>query len=168
MLLRDLVLIIVIITLGVVAGYSQGLNSSDVVGLWASGGMSTTVDRNTLMGSTTPSNGSSVRYEFRPNGTFSHTGLLQSTLYGCTLTVFNDKDGNYEVSGSQITLNPTRNFWRKTNACAPNSNSERDYVLERETFDIRLARDSYGKEYVCLTNAKGERCFRREATGVRP
>ena len=167
MSLRDLSLLIMILVLGAVAGYTQGLDSRDIVGTWASGGMSTTADRNTVTGATTPSNGHTIKYEFRTNGTFSVVGLLQSTLYGCTTALFNDKSGSYEVVGSELKLNPTRNFWRKTNSCAPSSNSERDYVLERESFEIRAKTDEYGKAYICLTNAKGESCYRREASGVR-
>jgi hypothetical protein len=107
-------------------------------------------------------NGSVFKYVFYGDGRFEITGLMASTMYGCTTTLFNDKRGKYQISGSQITLTPSKNFWRNQYSCAPNSNKERDYTLERETYDFRTKTDEYGKTLVCLANAKGESCFRRE------
>lgn len=162
MLLKDHVLILVIIAVGAVAGYTQDVSQNDLTGVWRTGGQSTTIERNTVTGSTTPSNGNTFKYEFRRDGRFSFVGLLQSTLYGCTQSLFNDKQGRYRLSGSRITLIPTKNFWRNGNSCAPNSTKERNYTLEEETLDVRFKTDEYGKQFICLANAKGETCYRRE------
>ena len=87
---------------------------------------------------------------------------MNSTVYGCTTSLFNDKRGRYEISGSTITLIPSKNFWRKQNSCAPNSNSEQNYKLDRETFQLSTKTDEYGKSLICLADAKGEACYRRE------
>lgn len=134
----------------------------DIVGVWRTGGMSMMADKNTVTGATTPSNGSTFKYVFTADGRFETVGLLQSTLYGCTTSLFNDKRGKFEISGSQLTLIPSKNFWRQQNSCAPNSTKERDYTLERETLEVRSKTDEYGKSFICLANAKGETCYRRE------
>ncbi|HKG14898.1 MAG TPA: hypothetical protein VKB12_16345 [Pyrinomonadaceae bacterium] len=135
--------------------------ASWLVGTWGTGGMSMMADRNTVTGATTPSNGSTFKYVFTADGRFEFVGLLQSTMYGCTTTLFNDKKGRFETDGSTLTLIPSRNFWRQQNGCAPNSTKEREYTLERETFRLRTKTDEYGKQFVCLTNDKGETCYRR-------
>ena len=165
MSLKDLSLILFIIGGAVIAAIAQepsAYTRSDVVGIWRTGGMSTMADRNTITGSTTPSNGNTFKYEFRADGRFSFVGYLQSTMYGCTTALFNDKQGRFEISGSQITLIPTKNFWRNTNSCSVASTKERNYTLERETYELSTKTDEYGKAYVCLTNDKGETCYRNE------
>jgi hypothetical protein len=132
-----------------------------LVGTWGTGGMSLMADRNTVTGATTPSNGSTFKYVFTADGRFEFVGLLQSTMYGCTTTLFNEKKGRFETDGQTLTLVPSRNFWRQQNGCAPNSTKEREYTLERETFRLRTKTDEYGKQFVCLANDKGETCYRR-------
>jgi hypothetical protein len=141
---------------------TQQDNQIDIVGVWETGGMSMMADRNRVTGSITPSNGSTMKYVFTANGRFEFVGYMQSTQYGCTTTLFNDKRGKYEIQGSQITLIPNKNFWRKQNSCAPNSDQEKNYTLEQETFELRAKTDEYGKQFICLANAKGETCYRRE------
>ena len=82
--------------------------------------------------------------------------------------IFNEKNGHYEVAGGTITFRPTRNFWRKTNSCAPSSNSERNYVLDPESYAIRTKTDENGLGYICLvkegsSDEKVETCYHREA-----
>lgn len=134
----------------------------EIVGTWGSGGMSLLQERNTVTNSVTPSNGRRMKYVFTADGRFEHVGLLQSTVYGCTTTLFNDKRGMYEINGSTITLIPSKNFWRQQNNCAPNSTKERDYTLDRETLTWRTKTDEYGKQFICLTGKSGESCHRRE------
>lgn len=142
------------------AGGSAG--AREIVGTWGSGGMSLLQERNTVTNSVTPSNGRRMKYVFTADGRFEHVGLLQSTVYGCTTTLFNDKRGTYEINGSSITLIPSKNFWRQQNNCAPNSTKERDYTLDRETLTWRTKTDEYGKQFICLTGKSGESCHRRE------
>jgi hypothetical protein len=139
----------------------KSAGSREIIGTWTKGAMSMLLDRNTVTGATTPSNGSNFKYVFTADGRFESIGLIQSTVYGCTTSLFNDKRGKYQISGNQITLIPSKNFWRNTYSCSPSSNKERDYTLERETFEFRTKTDEYGKTHVCLANAKGEICYQR-------
>ena len=135
---------------------------NELVGKWNNGKISMTADVNTVTGSRTPSNGSTFTYQFSADGRFGFVGLMQSTMYGCTTSLFNEKAGKVEVEGNQITFIPSKNFWRNTYSGSPNSNKERDYVSDRETYEWRTKTDEYGKDYICLANAKGESCFRKE------
>ncbi len=136
-------------------------NANALFGTWNTGGMSMMADRNRITGATTPSNGSTFKYVFTPDGRFEFIGMMQSTLYGCTTTLFNDKRGSFEMNGSTVTLIPNKNFWRQQNSCAPNSTKEKNHTLANETFQLRTKTDEYGKPYICLADAKGETCYRR-------
>lgn len=39
-------------------------------------------------------------YEFYTHGTYSYTGMLQSTSYTCTSTTFSSETGTYTVDGA--------------------------------------------------------------------
>lgn len=164
MMLRDYVLALFVIVVAAVMGFAQTeeLTRDDLVGTWRTGGMSMMADRNTVTGSTTPSNGNTLKYEFRADGRFSFTGYLQSTMYGCTTALFNDKQGRFSVSGDRLTLTLAKNFWRNTNSCSPSSTKERNYTLDPEVYELKTKVDEYDKLYLCLTNEKGETCYRRE------
>jgi hypothetical protein len=156
---KNIALVIFAIAILTIISNAQNIN---LVGMWRTGGLSTTDDVNTVTGSRTASNGNTLKYEFRPDGRFAFVGYMQSTMYGCTTALFNDKQGKFSFDGSQLTLTPVKNFWRNTYSCSPSSNKERNYVLDTEVYDVRNKTDEYGKLYICLTNAKGETCYRRE------
>jgi hypothetical protein len=136
-------------------------SGGSIAGTWTNGTTSMNYEQYTN-GTTAFRNGSTYKYVFYPDGRFEFIGLMASTMYGCTTTLFNDKRGKYQISGSQITLIPSKNFWRNQYSCAPNSNKERDYTLERETYEFRTKQDEYGKTLICLNSGKGEACYRRE------
>jgi hypothetical protein len=139
----------------------RNTSGGSIVGTWTNGTTSMNYEQY-QNGTTAFRNGSTYKYVFYPDGRFEFIGLMASTMYGCTTTLFNDKRGKYQISGSQITLVPSKNFWRNQYSCAPSSNKERDYTLERETYEFRTKQDEYGKTLICLNSGKGEACYRRE------
>ena len=157
---KDIALIIFAVAAMTVMASAQTV---EIAGTWRTGGMSTIGDRNTVTGSVTPSNGNAMKYEFRPDGRFAFIGYMQSTMYGCTTALFQDKQGRYSIDGSQLTLTLTKNLWRNTYSCAPASNKERNYTRGTEVYEVRNKTDEYGKQFICLANEKGESCYRRES-----
>lgn len=141
-----------------VEAVSTGKNS--IVGAWDNGSVSTVNRQNTVTGVVSPSGGSRFEYQFAANGKFYFTGLMTTTNYSCTDTLFNEKAGSYTLNGSTLTLNPTKNFWRKTSTCG--AGSERNYTLTKETFQISFKTNEYNQELICLNNGKGEACYRRK------
>ncbi len=135
---------------------------AELVGEWHNGNVSMMQEKNLTTGRTTASNGSTFTYKFSADGNFQFVGYIKSTMYGCTTDLFNDKRGKVEIDGDQITLIPSKNFWKNTYSCSPKSNKEKDHTLERETYTFRTKTDDYGKQLICLTNAKGESCYRKE------
>ena len=124
--------------------------------------MSMIGDKNRITGSVTPSNGATFKYVFHANGAFEFTVFMQSTMYGCTTSLFQDKRSKYRVSGNEITLSLSKNFWRNHYRRLPASNKEREYYLDAEKYTFRMKTDEYGKSHVCLADAKDETCCKRE------
>jgi hypothetical protein len=135
---------------------------AELVGEWHNGNVSMMQEKNLTTGQITSSNGSTFTYKFSVNGNFEYIGYMKSTMYGCTTDLFNDKRGKVEIDGDQITFIPSKNYWKNTYSCSPRSNKERNYTLERETYTWRTKTDEYDQEFICLANAKGENCFRKE------
>jgi hypothetical protein len=161
---KDLSLAIFLIGAAAVVALSQQrvpVDASGLTGIWQTGGQSMMADKNLVTGATTPSNGNTMKYVFTADGRFEFVGYLQSTMYGCTTALFNDKRGKFELDGDQLTLSPTKNFWRNTYSCSPASNKERNYVLEQETITVSGKTDEYGMPYICLKDKSGETCYRR-------
>jgi len=132
-----------------------------IVGTWTNGAMSMNGEKN-VDGTITARRGTSFKYIFHPNGTFEFTGYGESTMFGCTTSLFQDKRGRYTINGNRLTLTLTKNFWRKQNGCAPGSNSEQNYKLDPENYTFGTKQNEYGQTLVCLTSATGESCYRRE------
>ncbi len=137
-------------------------NSGSIVGTWTNGNVSMLSEKNLSTGQISSRGGSTFKYVFNANGTFEFIGLMNSTVYGCTTSLFNDKRGRYEISGSRITLVPSKNFWRNQYSCSPGSNKEKNHVLDRETYSFSTKTDEYGATLICLANDKGESCYRKE------
>lgn len=132
-----------------------------IVGTWGNGAMGMMGEKY-QNGTVAARRGTSFKYVFHPNGTFEFTGYGESTMYGCTTTLFQDKRGRYSINGDRLVLTLTKNFWRKQNSCAPNSNSEQNYKLDPENYTFSVRRGEYGKDMVCLNNGSGETCYERQ------
>jgi hypothetical protein len=135
---------------------------TELLGTWTNGNVSMLQEKNLTTGQTTAANGSTFKYVFSADGSFEFVGYMQSTMYGCTTALFNQKIGKIEASGNQITFVPSKNFWRNNYSCSPASNKEKNHVLDKETYEWRTKTHEYGKKFICLSNAKGESCYRRE------
>jgi hypothetical protein len=143
---------------------SRNSTGNSIVGAWFDGYASMLSGYTPTYGpkSYTPGRSSAFKYVFHPNGTFEHTSLVQSTLYNCTTAWFNDKRGRYTISGDQITLAPTKNFWRQHNSCSAAGNKEINHKLDPETYTFSVRRDEYGSEQVCFKVGNGDACYKRE------
>ncbi|MGH9903271.1 MAG: hypothetical protein ACRD68_15805 [Pyrinomonadaceae bacterium] len=147
----------------VIGGSAQsGRVPAEMVGSWRTGRVSMLQYRDRVTGSTTPGNGSTFSYRFYPDGRFEFVGYMQSTMYNCTTSLFNHKTGSVRFEGTEFTLVPRTNNWKKENSCAPRSNSEKAGEMKNDTYSWRVKTED-GVESLCLTQAGGEeRCFRKE------
>lgn len=132
----------------------------NIVGSWDNGRVSTVSRQNTITGAASPGSSTRFEYTFRANGTYGFTGLAQTQNYSCMDTLYNEVAGKYTIIGDQITLSQTKNFWRKTSSCG--AGSERNYTLNKQTYQLSFKTNEYGQELFCLTNDSGEACYRRK------
>jgi hypothetical protein len=125
------------------------------LGRWMDGHVSSIQYRNTYTGASAPTNGSRFEYEFKADGAYSFTGLMQSVMYNCTTAIFSNETGSYTVNGNAISLHPVSNPYRMTNNCAPSSNKEKPGKLIARTYRFRITAES-GRRYLELQGEDGK------------
>ncbi|MEZ5403813.1 MAG: hypothetical protein R2729_29305 [Bryobacteraceae bacterium] len=117
-----------------------GPSPSALTGRWTNGRVSLLQYRDAYTGASAPTNGSSFRWEFRTDGTYSFTGLLQNVLYNCTTAMFSTETGTFTVEGGALVLRPEKNPYRFTNTCAPSSNKEGPGKLTVRSYRFRVVK----------------------------
>ena len=143
-------------------GSSMSVSHGSLTGKWDNGSVSTVTRQNTLTGSTSPGRSTRFEYSFTADGRFGFTGLAQTTNFSCTDTLYNEKAGRYSLNGSTLTLTPSKNYWKKTNSCNAVGNSERNYTLNNEVYQLSFKTDDFGNQLICLNDGKNEACYRRK------
>jgi len=150
-------------TLGALALFTFGVNAqmrptssfaASLLGSWSDGYISSIQYKNRYTGVSAPTNGRRFAYEFRPDGTYSFTGLVQSVMYNCTTATFSNESGTYTIAGDSVSLRPQSNPYRMTNNCAPSSNREAPGKLINRTYRFRVVSDS-GRRYLELLGQDG-------------
>jgi hypothetical protein len=101
-------------------------------------------------------------YNFAADGTYTFVGYMESTMFGCTTGLFNEINGRYMVDGTTIFLNPSRDFWKNTYSCFPNSNKSQEKTVTKKSVEFGFKTDEYGKNFICLNDGGVETCYRRE------
>lgn len=152
-----------VLVLGMIV--SPGITASaqnSVVGYWKTGGLGMINEVNTTTGETKNRRGQMFSYKFAADGTYTFVGYMESTMFGCTTNLFNEINGRYTVDGSTINLNPSRDFWRNTYSCFPNSNRAQTKTPTTKSVEFGFKTDEYGKGFICLNDAGVETCYRRE------
>lgn len=122
---------------------------AELVGKWFSGSASILNEQNMTTGAISSRYGSSIGYTIESDGTFRYAGLIKSTMYGCTTTLWNDRRGKLSVSGDVITFTPTKDYWFNSNSCAPSSNKEQNKPLKATTYNYEIG-EKEGKAYLCM------------------
>ena len=144
---------------------SQGLSvwaQDSITGYWKTGSVGSLQYQNQVTGATKSNRGSLFSYKFLANGSYEFTGYMESTMYNCTTTLFNEITGRYSVAGTTIDLNPSKDLWKSTNSCAASANKTRTKTPTKKSLEFRFKTDEYGKEFICLADGSGEQCYRKE------
>ncbi len=146
----------------VLSANSTFAQQSELVGSWKNGSVGMISYQNRTTGATKPGRGSIFTYKFLPNGNYEFVGYMESTMYNCTTTLFNDIKGKYRVEGNILHLSPTRDFWKSGNSCAASANKEQTKTPVKKSMTFETREDDYGATLLCLTEGESETCFRRE------
>jgi len=138
---------------------------SNLVGKWFEGSASILQEKNTMTGSVASRYGSSIGYEINADGTFQYAGLMKSTLYGCTTTLWNDRRGTILIEGDVITFKHTKDYWLNTYSCSPSSNKEKNKDLVDRSYNFEVG-EKAGRTWLCMrevgkTEVKDILCYPR-------
>ena len=125
-----------------------------LIGKWSAGRVSSIQYRDSYTGVHAPTNGNHFAYEFRPDGTYSFTGLMQSVMYNCATAVFSQETGTYTTDGSTVSLRPEKNPYKMTYSCSPSSNREAPGKLINKTYRMRITQDG-NNERLELSDGSG-------------
>ena len=117
---------------------------SQYVGTWVSGNVSPVNFYSPSTGSWGAPSGVGMFYKFLPNGTYEKGVLLQSTLYGCTMSVFFYLRGTIRVDGSTFDLRSSMSKMKSVDNCVQKNNYEKTVENETETLMLRMGTDDYG------------------------
>jgi hypothetical protein len=152
-----------VLVLGIVVSLGVTVSAQrSVVGYWKTGGLGMINEVNTVTGQTKNNRGKTFSYKFNADGTYSFVGYMESTMFGCTTSLFNEVNGRYLVDGTTIFLKPSRDHWKNTYSCFPNSNRSELKTPTQKSLEFGFKTDQYGKEFICLNDAGVESCYRRE------
>src|SRR5262245_5382539 len=136
--------------------------AEDVLGYWKTGSVGLLQRENLVTGQIKSNRGSLFSYKFLPNGNYEFIGYVESTMYNCTTTLFNEINGKYRVEGSTIFLSPAKDLWKSTNSCAASGNRTQTKVPVKKSVEFRHQTDEYGKLFICLSDGDAETCYRKE------
>jgi hypothetical protein len=134
-----------------------------VVGYWKTGGVGMINEVNTTTGQTKNRRGQMFSYNFAADGSYTFHGYMESTMFGCTTSLFQEVTGRYLVDAGTIFLKPSRDVWTNRFECFPNRNSSQEKPAPPEkSLGFSFKTDEYGKSFICLNDAGVETCYRRE------
>ena len=88
---------IAIVMIFVAAQAYSAFGQNELVGTWKNGSVGMIQYQNRTTGATKPGRGSIFNYKFNANGTYEFIGYMETTMYNCTTTLFNQINGRYKV-----------------------------------------------------------------------
>jgi Chaperone for protein-folding within the ER, fungal len=115
-------------------------------GNWYQGSSSGVDYYNPTTGSWAAPSGSGFKYVFNPDGSYDYSGLMQSSLYSCTMSIFGYETGIYTVQDQMLVLTPQVNKLKSEDNCHEDFNYERDEPLEPEYKLFQFGQDEFTGE----------------------
>jgi len=141
--------------MGMRPAYSARPAPAHLVGTWSSSRLSTINYRDRTTGRYAPPSGSIFTYTIAADGTFELSGLLQSSLYNCTITIFRWQRGTLEADGQRLTLTAREGKSRYKNSCSASSEKEKHDVDAPVTYRVSVETEGAHKVLV-MKKANGE------------
>ncbi|WP_035958725.1 hypothetical protein [Bryobacter aggregatus] len=133
------------------------------LGRWSTGSVSTVQYKNSVTGVAAPATGNRFSWEFRADGTYNFTGLMQSTFYSCTTSTFMNESGTYELSGDVISVKPEKNPYQMRYSCSPSSDNEKPGKLIPKSYRVRVLSDSSGQKLELISTVdNASQIFRKD------
>lgn len=122
---------------------------AQLVGKWFNGSASILGEQNMTTGALASKYGSSIGYYIEADGAFIYAGLIKSTMYGCTSSLWNEQRGKISVAADVITFTPSKDYWFSSNSCYPSANREKNKPLETHSYNFEVG-ERQGKTWLCM------------------
>ncbi len=126
-----------------------------LVGKWEYGTVSSVTFMNPGTGSYADPSGFRYSYQISADGRYIYAGLLQSSLYNCTMRVFKYKTGVVSVQGSTIVFAPDSYELKSEDNCHRDFNYVKHPAPEKEIFRWSIERDNSGQN-LCFEKPDGK------------
>ena len=126
-----------------------------LVGTWSSSRLSTIDYRDRFTGTHAPPSGSLFTYKIAADGTFEFSGLVQSSLYSCTITIFRWQRGTLEADGQRLALTSREGKLHYKDSCRVGSEKEKRVVDAPAAYRIGVETEG-AHEVLVMKKASGE------------
>jgi hypothetical protein len=134
-------------------------SGSPLVGEWMNGSASAVEYRSLVTGDWAPPSGIGQLYDLREDGTCAQFGVLQTTTYSCTSTIFTaSEDCTWSVDGSAISFELNGGVVR-SQMCGGEL-KESEATTRSLRYQFRLEQDGTNT-WLVLTDESGDTRFRR-------
>lgn len=120
-------------------GKGDGKAPDGLVGTWTSGSVSMIRYEDAITGAAAPPSGNNSTLTFTSDGTYTNNGLLQTTMYNCTTSLFVMQEGKYSVDGDKVTFKPGKVKTSMKNTCSKSgnyNNRDGEKKVTTETFEL--------------------------------
>ncbi|CAN5469882.1 hypothetical protein BH24DEI1_BH24DEI1_15690 [soil metagenome] len=127
---------------------------SQLLGGWSQGSGSATQYYDPNSGAWAPPTGSGFSYTFYPDGRYEYSGMMQSSVYACTTTIFAYEAGTVLTEDRVMMLRQGVNKFKSQDTCNESWNYERDDPLETRYLLWSIDKDEYGSTVLEVTNLR--------------
>jgi hypothetical protein len=118
----------------------------ELVGTWTYGSISGFSYQDAITGAYAPASGNNAKLVIKSDGSFTEDGLLQSTVYSCTTSLFVQQAGKIKASAAdKLVFTPSKVKTSMQNTCSKSGNfTNRDGEKTVKTYTYVLKTDQYG------------------------
>jgi hypothetical protein len=129
-------------------------SAGSLTGEWRSTHLSSVNYYSPTTGSYAPPSGNLFELKIQADGSYVESGLIQSSMYSCTTSVFGYKTGVARVQGSHVILEEKSSKLTSKDNCNKSFNYEKNPPLKTTAYQWRIVKDEYGTKLI-LTDEKG-------------
>ncbi len=102
-----------------------------------------------------PPSGSIFTYTIAAEGTYEFSGLMQSSLYNCTIVVFGWQRGTLAAEGQRLTLTPREGKRHYKDSCRAGSEKDKTVVDAPTTYSFSIETEG-AHQVLVMKKASGE------------
>jgi hypothetical protein len=141
---------------------AAGRVPQQLVGEWSTVSTSNIGYVNQTTGSWAPPSGDGSYYKIYPDGRFEFTGLMQSSMYNCTMTISGHETGILRFDGQQIVFDSAGGTLTSKDNCNSRFNYQKPVAPNVKTYSWKLTQDQWGPQFCIWAPGVKENCARKK------